>query len=52
MTWEKIVEKVKVEYVPPVERKRLDQEYLSLKQTTESVTEITKMFIERALFCP
>ena len=28
------------------------QEFLSLKQKTETVTEITIMFHERALFCP
>lgn len=35
-------------YVPIVERERLEQEYMSLKQM-ESVKEITRMFIERAL---
>ena len=30
----------------------LDQEYLLLRHTTESVTKITKKFIEKALFCP
>lgn len=42
------------EYIPFVERKRLAQEYmsLSLKQMTELVTDITKMFIKRALFRP
>ena len=34
------------------ERERLVQEYLDLRQGTESVTEITKMFTEKALFCP
>ena len=34
------------------ERERLDQEYLYLRQGTESVTEITKMFTKKALFCP
>ena len=40
------------EYVPPVERDRLAQEFLTLKQGTESVTVITRMFHERAMFCP
>ena len=39
-------------YVPLVERKRLAREYLDLRQTTETVTEITKMFTERDLFYP
>ena len=40
------------EYVPPVEREQLAQEFLSVKQKADSVTEITRMFHERALFCP
>ena len=39
-------------YVPRVERERLAQEFLELKQNSESVTEITRMFTERAMFCP
>ena len=35
-----------------MEREHLAQEFLSLKQGTESVTVITRMFHERALFCP
>ncbi|KAI3690328.1 hypothetical protein L2E82_48308 [Cichorium intybus] len=35
-----------------VEMERLAQEYLNLTQTIETVTEITKRFNERALFCP
>lgn len=42
----------RTQYVPPVERDRLAQEYFSLKQTTYLVTNIIKMFIGRALFCP
>ena len=33
------------------ERERLAQEFLELKQGSESVTEITKMFTKRVLFC-
>ena len=40
------------EDVPLVERGRLANEYFSLRQRTESVMDITKMFTERALFCP
>lgn len=39
----------RIEYVPLMEGERYVQEYLSLKQTTESVPEITKMFVEKAL---
>ena len=38
-------------YVTLVERERLAQEYLDLRQGTETVSEITKMFTERAIFC-
>ena len=40
------------EYVPPVERERLVQEFLTLKQGTDSVIMITRKFPERAMFCP
>ena len=40
-----------MEYVPLVEKERIVQEYLALRQTTESVIEITKIFTKRALFC-
>ena len=39
-------------YVPLVEHERLAQEYMDLRQRTESMTEITKMFTERAMFYP
>ena len=39
-------------YVPLVEREKLVQGYLNLRQGTEIVIEITKVFTERALFCP
>ena len=37
-------------YVPRVERERLAQEFLDLRQGTKSVTKITRMFTERAVF--
>ncbi|XP_042757760.2 uncharacterized protein LOC122197614 isoform X2 [Lactuca sativa] len=52
MTWERFTAMFRDEYVPPVERERLAQEFLTLKQGTESVTAITRMFHERAMFCP
>ena len=47
---EQIVEKFKEEYVPLVESERVGEAFLLLKQTNETVMEITKMFIKRALF--
>ena len=46
------MEKFREEYAPLVEREQLAQELLSLMQKTKMVTEITKMFMERALSCP
>lgn len=37
-------------YVSLVEMEKLAQEYLELRQETETMTEITNMFTERALF--
>ncbi|KAI3700720.1 hypothetical protein L2E82_45358 [Cichorium intybus] len=51
ITWLQFKEQFKLEYVSQVEMERLAQEYLNLTQTTETVTEITKKFNERALFC-
>ena len=39
-------------YVLRDERERFAREFLELKQDLESVTDITRMFIERAMFCP
>ncbi|KAJ9538000.1 hypothetical protein OSB04_030733 [Centaurea solstitialis] len=39
-------------YVPQVEVERLTGEFLAMKQTTETVNEITDLFLERSLFCP
>ena len=39
-------------YVLLVERERLLHDYLDLRKGTESVMEITKMFTEKAMFCP
>ena len=38
-------------YASLVEHERLALEYLDLRQETESVTEITKIFTKRAMFC-
>ena len=39
-------------YIPWVERERLAQEFLEYRQDGETVTEITRMFTERVMFCP
>lgn len=51
VTWGQFVEMFHMEYVPLVEKERIVQEHLALRQTTESVIEITKIFTKRALFC-
>ncbi|KAJ9565502.1 hypothetical protein OSB04_001468 [Centaurea solstitialis] len=48
MTWEQFKE----QYVPQVEVERLTGEFLAMKQTTETVNEITDLFLEHSLFCP
>ena len=52
MTWEGFTKIFRDEFIPAVKQERLAQEFLSLKQKIETVTEITKMFHERTLFCP
>ncbi|KAJ9556581.1 hypothetical protein OSB04_011195 [Centaurea solstitialis] len=52
MTWEQFKELFNEQYVPQVEVERLTGEFLNMKQTTETVNEITDLFLERSLFCP
>lgn len=52
VTWERFSEMFINEFVPVVEREMLAPEFLSLKKKTKTVTKITSMFHERALFCP
>ncbi|KAJ9567317.1 hypothetical protein OSB04_003283 [Centaurea solstitialis] len=52
MTWEQFKELFKEQYVPQVEMERLTGEFLVMKQTTETVNQITYLFLERSLFCP
>ncbi|XP_023766423.1 uncharacterized protein LOC111914944 [Lactuca sativa] len=52
VTWEQFYEMFRSRYVSLVERERLAQEYLDLRQGTENVTEITKMFMKRSMFSP
>lgn len=42
MSWEQYTDMFRTKYVPQFEREHLAQEYLSLKQTMESVIEIIK----------
>ena len=50
--WDQFREMFSTRYVPRVERERLAQVFLELKQDSDSVTEITRMFTERAMFRP
>ncbi|KAJ9546782.1 hypothetical protein OSB04_019325 [Centaurea solstitialis] len=52
MTWEEFKGLFKAEFEPQVEIERLTNEFLYMKQTTESVSEITEKFLERSRFCP
>ena len=52
MSWEQFYEMSRSRYVQLVEHERLAQEYLDLRQRSETVTDITKMFTERAMFFP
>ena len=51
--WSKgLVEMFRTRYIPRVEQDRLAQEFLDFRQRLDSITEITCMFTERAMFCP
>lgn len=52
VTLEQFSKMVRMRFVPLVEKDRLAQEYLDLRQTIVKVMEITKMFTERGQFCP
>ncbi|KAJ9538034.1 hypothetical protein OSB04_030767 [Centaurea solstitialis] len=52
MTWDAFKVLFEEQFSPQVERERIIAEFLNLKQTTESVNEITDQFLEKALFCP
>ncbi|KAJ9547624.1 hypothetical protein OSB04_020167 [Centaurea solstitialis] len=51
MTWEEFTGLFRAGLELHIEIERLTSEFLSMKQTTESVNEITEMFLERFLFC-
>ena len=52
MTWSEFVTRFRAEFAPAVELQQLAREFLDMRQTTESVAEITAKFRERALLVP
>ena len=52
LSWDQYTEMFHSRYIPWVEHEQLAQEFLELKQDSESVTEISRMFSEREMFCP
>ena len=52
MTWSDFVTMFRDEFSPAVEIQQLAREFLDMRQTTESVAEITAKFKERALLIP
>ncbi|KAJ9542555.1 hypothetical protein OSB04_029061 [Centaurea solstitialis] len=52
LLWGEFVERFRRQYVPRVEIEKITRDFLSYKQQSESVTELTIKFREMALFCP
>ncbi|KAJ9557272.1 hypothetical protein OSB04_011886 [Centaurea solstitialis] len=52
MTWEEFKALPDEEFSPRIEKERITVEFLNLKQTTETVNEITAQFLKKSLFCP
>ena len=52
ISWDQFVEMFCTHYIPRVERERLAQEFLDLKQGSDLVMEIMWIFIERVMFSP
>nr|KAJ0216168.1 hypothetical protein LSAT_V11C300131450 [Lactuca sativa] len=52
MTWSDFVTRFREDFAPAVELQQLAREFLDMRQTTESVAEITAKFWERALLVP
>ncbi|KVI11122.1 Retrotransposon gag protein [Cynara cardunculus var. scolymus] len=52
MTWNDFKTRFSKQFVPQIEVEQVTKEFLDMKQTTESVNEITDKFMEKALFCP
>ena len=52
MTWLNFVTGFKAEFAPAVELQQLAREFLDMRQTAETVAEITAKFRERELLVP
>ncbi|KAJ9538895.1 LOW QUALITY PROTEIN: hypothetical protein OSB04_031628 [Centaurea solstitialis] len=52
MTWEEFKALLDEKFSPRIEKERITAEFLNLRQTTETVNEITAQFLEKSLFCP
>ena len=52
MTWSDFLARFRAEFAPVIEVQQFAREFQDLQQTTETVTEITAMFRERALCVP
>ncbi|XP_052626743.1 uncharacterized protein LOC128133384 [Lactuca sativa] len=52
VTWDQFWDIFHARYIPRVEREWLAQEFLELRKDQETVMDITRMFTERAMFCP
>ncbi|KAI3503682.1 hypothetical protein L1887_32131 [Cichorium endivia] len=52
MTWAQFVERFEGQYVPKVEQQRMQQQFMALEQTTESVSDLNAKFLEMLSFCP
>ncbi|KAJ9546766.1 hypothetical protein OSB04_019309 [Centaurea solstitialis] len=52
ITWEEFKALLDEEFSPRVEKERITAEFLNLRQTTETVNEITAQFLQKSSFCP
>ena len=52
MTWSDFVARFRAEFAPAMELQQLARKFLDMRQTTETVAEITAKFWERALLVP
>ncbi|XP_052620931.1 uncharacterized protein LOC128126834 [Lactuca sativa] len=52
MSWAQFVERFEAQYVPKVEQQQMQQEFMALQQTTESVSDLNAKFLEILSFCP
>ena len=52
MSWGEFRERFEAQYVPRVEQQRIQNEFMSLKQTTETVLEMNNKFMDMLTMCP